>query len=63
MFGWVVAGYELLGPTISGCVEAVFVGAGKQKTNAIVGKLVHGGLVVRVLRLPSWLSVVVGVQG
>ena len=35
--GWVVAGYELLGPTISGCVEAVFVGAGKQKTNAIVG--------------------------
>ena len=43
MFGWVVAGYELLGPTISGCVEAVFVGAGKQKTNAIVGKLVHGG--------------------
>ena len=41
--GWVVAGYELLGPTISGCVEAVFVGAGKQKTNAIVGKAAHHG--------------------
>ena len=52
--GWVVAGYELLGPTISGCVEAVFVGAGKQKTNAIVGNCTAAALLEFCTCLLDW---------